>query len=74
MENKKIKEEFVVFEELDYKEETPDITEINRADLNNQVNIPKSLVSIQVFYRIFVADKYKCLNYQNSMFRFYDHL
>ena len=36
-ENKKIKEEFVVFEESDYKEEPQEIEEINLGDLNNQV-------------------------------------
>ena len=36
-ENKKIKEEFVVFEESDYKEEHQEIEEINLDDLNNQV-------------------------------------
>ena len=37
LENKKIKEEFVAFEELDYKEEPDNITEILLDDLNNQV-------------------------------------
>ena len=37
IENKKIKEEFVVFEELDVQQEPQDIEEINRDDLNNEV-------------------------------------
>jgi hypothetical protein len=37
-ENKKIKEEFVVFEELDYKQEPEEIEEINLGAFNNQVN------------------------------------
>ena len=36
-ENKKIKEEFVVFEESDYKQEPQEIEEINLDDSNNQV-------------------------------------
>jgi hypothetical protein len=36
-ENKKIKEEFVIFEELDYKLESQEIVEINLGVLNNQV-------------------------------------
>ena len=35
--NKKIKEEFVVFEELDYKQQPEEINEIHFDDLNNQV-------------------------------------
>ena len=37
LENKKIKEEFVEFEELDYKKEPQKITDILFDDLNNQV-------------------------------------
>ena len=37
MENKKIKEEFVVLEESDYKQESQEIEELNLGDLNNQV-------------------------------------
>jgi hypothetical protein len=37
-ENKKIKEEFVVFEELDYKKEPQEIEEINLDHFGNQVN------------------------------------
>ena len=36
-ENKKIKEEFVVFEESDYEREPQEIRELNFDDLNNQV-------------------------------------
>ena len=36
-EHKKIKEEFVVFEESDYKQEPQEIEEINLDDSNNQV-------------------------------------
>ena len=38
LENKKIKDEFVVFEESDYKQEPQTIEEPNLDDLNNQVN------------------------------------
>ena len=38
---KKIKEEFVVFEESDYKQEPLEIEEINLDDSNNQVNFIK---------------------------------
>jgi macrodomain Ter protein organizer (MatP/YcbG family) len=37
LENKRIKEEFVVFEEFDYKKEPQKITDIIFDDLNNQV-------------------------------------
>ena len=37
LENKKIKDEFVVFEESDYKQEPQEIEELNLDDLNNQV-------------------------------------
>ena len=37
-ENKKIKEEFVVFEESDYKQEPQEIEEIHLSDLNTQVS------------------------------------
>ena len=36
-ENKKIKEEFEVLEESDYKQELQEIEELNLDDLNNQV-------------------------------------
>ena len=36
-ENKKIKAEFVVLEESDYKQETQDIKNLKFGDLNNQV-------------------------------------
>ena len=42
-ENKKIKEEFVVFEESDYKQEHQEIEELNLNDLNKQV--------IKILYR-----------------------
>jgi hypothetical protein len=43
-ENKKIKEEFVVFEESDYKQEPQEIVEINLSDLNNQVIKMRSFI------------------------------
>ena len=38
LENKKLKEEFVVFEESDHKHEPRETEEINLDDFNNQVN------------------------------------
>jgi hypothetical protein len=53
-ENKKIKQEFVVFEESGYKQEPQEIKEINLGYLNNQVIYTKKIESCS-FMSMFTA-------------------